>query len=531
MPIPRFLKDLFSWRTARRALISLAVLVTVGALFYTEENIRGKRAWDRYRLEVEAQGEQLDWKTFIPKPVPDDQNVAATPLIQSWFIRSNHVSRGTWKGDYYEQAADHVASLESGRDVSTRQFLDLVAWSRAFDVVRAGKMTGWQNFASGKLDFKSRAKAAPSVLEGLKTNDATFAELRAASMRPLSRYPINYDVEDPAEILLPHLNKVRGVCRRLELKACAELAAGQSEAALEDVRLSLDMADSLKGEPTLISYLVRIACVQATIQPIWEGLAEHAWSDSQLQELQTRLRSYNFMAEMKQPLDAERAMGIAIIDFVKKQGIGTLIEIIGPGQPTPIDKDVANFLWRIVPSGWIYQEQANYCRLFGLQMAGTYDGASRRVYPERIQPNADALEQAFAGRKPFDTIFLHHRLMSTILLPALEKIPIKAAIAQTAADQAAIACALERYRLANGQFPDTLDALPPQFISQLPRDVINGEPYKYRLTKDGQFVLYSGGWNEKDDGSMPGNEDSLGKFIKNLFDGKGGDWVWQYPSL
>jgi hypothetical protein len=34
----------------------------------------------------------------------------------------------------------------------------------------------------------------------------------------------------------------------------------------------------------------------------------------------------------------------------------------------------------------------------------------------------------------------------------------------------------------------------------LPKDAITGESYRYRRTDDGQFVLYSVGWNEKDDG-------------------------------
>ena len=107
-----------------------------------------------------------------------------------------------------------------------------------------------------------------------------------------------------------------------------------------------------------------------------------------------------------------------------------------------------------------------------------------------------------------------------MLVPALSGMPIKAATAQTAADEAMLACALERYRLANGQFPGTLEALVPRFISELPHDVISGEPYKYRRTGDGQFVLYSVGWNEKDDDGVSGN---------TLFDEKEGDWVWQYP--
>lgn len=46
------------------------------------------------------------------------------------------------------------------------------------------------------------------------------------------------------------------------------------------------------------------------------------------------------------------------------------------------------------------------------------------------------------------------------------------------------------------------DALAPQFIIKLPHDVINGQPLKYRRTDDGSFILYSMGWNEKDDGGF-----------------------------
>ena len=104
---------------------------------------------------------------------------------------------------------------------------------------------------------------------------------------------------------------------------------------------------------------------------------------------------------------------------------------------------------------------------------------------------------------------------------------MKAAIAQTAADQAALACALERYRLANGQFPENLTALVPQFVSQLPNDIITGEPLKYRRTDGGQFVLYSVGWNEKDDG---GTIARTKESPNNAQDVTQGDWVWQLPA-
>jgi hypothetical protein len=521
MTNPRFFKWLFSWRTVRRLLVGIACLVTLWALFCTEEDIRGKHAWDSYRRNVEARGENLDFQAFIPKPVPDDQNFAATPFIRSWFVRSNHVFRLVWKGDNYGQAEAHTTVPGARVYAPPRNFLDLVAWSRAFDVIRAGKMTDSQNFVSGKLDLGFRAKAAPSVLEGLKTNDAAFAELRAASQRPFSRYPIEYDLDNPSAILLPHLINVRQGCRRLMLKASAELVAGQSQDALEDVKLALFMADSLKEEPFIISYLVRVACLLSANQPVWEGLAEHAWSDTQLQELETRLQQGDLVSDAKRSLESERACGVTTIELVRKKGLGYLGDLGSdtPSPPLPADHSVANFIGLFVPRGWYYLEKYNYCRLFDTLLGSGIDATKKRISPGQLASGRREFDLQFNGGRA-SNIF-HHRFMSAMLLPAVEKFVGKATQAQTIANQAAVACALERYRLADGQFPNALDALVPRFISQLPHDVITGEPYKYRRSADGQFVLYSVGWNEKDDGGVPG---------KTLFDEEEGDWVWRYPS-
>jgi len=303
------------------------------------------------------------------------------------------------------------------------------------------------------------------------------------------------------------------------LKASAELVAGQSQDALEDVKLALFMADSLKEEPFIISYLVRVACLLSANQPVWEGLAEHAWSDTQLQELETRLQQGDLVSDAKRSLESERACGVTTIELVRKKGLGYL-EGLGndTSPPVPDDHSVANFIGLFIPRGWYYLEEYNHCRLFDMLLGSALDTSKKRVSPGQLA----------AGRQKFDLEFdggrakiIHHRIMAAILLPSIEGFARKSAQAQTVADQAALACGLERYRLANSHFPDTLDALTPRFISQIPHDVITGEPYKYRRTTDGRFVLYSVGWNEKDDGGVPG---------KTLFDESEGDWVWQYPS-
>jgi hypothetical protein len=91
--------------------------------------------------------------------------------------------------------------------------------------------------------------------------------------------------------------------------------------------------------------------------------------------------------------------------------------------------------------------------------------------------------------------------------------------AQTTVNEAVVACALERFRLARGQFPASLEALAPDFVAALPKDVVTGESYKYLRTEDGKISLYSVGWDEKDDGGVPG---------KTISDDRQGDWVWRY---
>jgi hypothetical protein len=111
-----------------------------------------------------------------------------------------------------------------------------------------------------------------------------------------------------------------------------------------------------------------------------------------------------------------------------------------------------------------------------------------------------------------------------VLIPALGAAAGRFAFAQASVDLARVACALERYRLAHGEYPAALDALAPHFIDKLPHDIINGQPLHYRPAADGRFVLYSVGWDEKDDGGIPGLRKSGG------LDAEQGDWVWRYPA-
>ncbi len=65
---------------------------------------------------------------------------------------------------------------------------------------------------------------------------------------------------------------------------------------------------------------------------------------------------------------------------------------------------------------------------------------------------------------------------------------------------AKLAIHLEMYRLENDAYPETLDALVPDFMAELPMDPFGSEGFKYRIEGD-SYLLYSVGTNGKDDGA------------------------------
>ncbi len=115
-----------------------------------------------------------------------------------------------------------------------------------------------------------------------------------------------------------------------------------------------------------------------------------------------------------------------------------------------------------------------------------------------------------------------YNIQALMTFPAVTKSADKFARIQSQVDMARVACALERFRLVHGNYPDVLDALAPQFIQKVPHDIINGQPLRYRLEPNGKFILYSVGWNESDDGGKV-ELTKNGSVIPEQ-----GDWVWKY---
>jgi len=202
-----------------------------------------------------------------------------------------------------------------------------------WQLARTADLTEWQDYYR-KLAAKTNEfpiapqlqSPAQDVLLALSKYDPTIEELRQTSQLSYSRFPLDYDDEDPAEILLPHLAALKRCSQILRLRALAELQNGQSEKAFADVQLALRLADAVRTEPFIITHLVRIAILDLTLQPIWEGLAEHKWSDAQLAELDSELAKLDFLADYKLSVSGERAAHV-IVEPAGPAGPGFFFEV------------------------------------------------------------------------------------------------------------------------------------------------------------------------------------------------------------
>ena len=83
--------------------------------------------------------------------------------------------------------------------------------------------------------------------------------------------------------------------------------------------------------------------------------------------------------------------------------------------------------------------------------------------------------------------------------------------------------ALHRHRIRHGVYPDGLEQLIPELLSEEPKDWMDGEVLRYGVQPDGEFLLYSVGQDCVDDGGDPRSDDSETTY-RQLHQGRDAAW-------
>jgi hypothetical protein len=249
--------------------------------------------------------------------------------------------------------------------------------------------------------------------------------------------------------------------------------------------------------------MINVAVTGLYADTIADGFRLHAWQESQLIALQKQLERINLAPFLKESFHDEQ-VGVC----------RTFQTAMSRFQIQPVPNAT---LWQKIK----YAESSTFMRGFFYFSIINFVKIDQIVV-DSLDPSQKvvSLQKMAEFQREDDKLQHYHfwhmyQLLAIIAVPNWTKAVQTFASNQTKTDEAQIVCALECYRLVHGNYPETLNALAPQFIDKLPRDIIGGQPLEYRRTSVGQFLLYSIGWNEADD---------EGKFNSSY---EQGDWVWQ----
>ncbi len=281
---------------------------------------------------------------------------------------------------------------------------------------------------------------------------------QAADAGGMARYPVDFTAGYNTVLLAQQ--ETRTLARLLSLSAHVHAHDGQNPETLKDVSAIFSVSESLRGDPVLISQLLRIAIHAIGCQLVADMLPHCNWTDTELQNLQIAIGRADFRAEMRIAFHGELALCLNAID----------------GFPYP---------------------------------QSMFRAANKLMAIELLTKSTDGLEtswmEAYKRQQQADTefkamsanTFSRMKYMSaTLILPALQQ-AIHSGIRAEARQNCAIATiAAHRFRLQHGKLPTSLaglqDLIPGEDPVKASRliDPFDGKSLRFKANEDG-VVIYS----------------------------------------
>ena len=515
------------WPAARPLVFSLGLVVTLVGLFFAVENWRGARAWAALEAELRQKGEHVDLAHLIRPPLPDDQNFAATPLFKAAHtLTLSTAPRQSALDATYRWNSSPEADAARRRLAPVTTLDALAPRNRTADAHAVGRLP------NGRLDLAQYAAAirastnyhlsgpaatpAADILAGLAQQTPVLDEIAAATRRPGSRFDIH--PEDLYGALLPALGPMKGLSRTFKLRSVARLATGDGDGAFDDLMTASRLAETMRDEPFTISQLVRLACHAEALRALAEGLAEHRWTDAQLQEYQKFQENLGFRSGLLGALRAEATVAQLTLDLLKRDRPSVLMMDRLMSNEGGTEEDGGLVLFCFAPSGWFDQNRVSLVKYFQTQIH-QIEASGSAALPDQTFDVLLTQLKVTASRE-----FLPYNFYPAMLMPAMKRIVSHVNQAEARQRMTITACALERYWLKHRAYPGALKELVPEFLAAVPVDLLNPaatpEPLTYRRTDDGWYVLYSFGENRKDDHGIFRDSPAT---VNDL------DWVWPTP--
>jgi hypothetical protein len=481
-------------------LILIGLMLAFTTLMMVGTHIRARRTVESFTAQLAARGEKLRIDDLAPSPLP--------------------ASNAVWE---FTGAASRLAvtdpNLEPVLMHCVKPGRALVAWKHAV------------------LSREDTSNAWPRLEPAWSNAAVSPAALRAALEKPLLVWDLDY--AKALDLQFPQLGPVRRCGRTLAMSAVWELHRGNAEAAWADLETMSTLLQRYRGEPLILCQLTRCGMAGTGVAAMWEALQYPGWSEAQLAAWQKTWSAIDLFEPMEAALSMEIALTGPIFDQLRQSRVrfGAVIgwrDSAGPNSEGELVllgelREALLKLHARTLGYWSWKWWNSYAEeLCAIQMWYAGVLAVRRARAEQAwQPARQQLEDtlkqvAHSFAKASNDFKLRDEYDGSQVRRLLDRV----AAAESQRRLLTAALALERYRVRHGRYPGDLPALAPEFVPEVPRDFIDGQPLRYQLKGTNAFLLYSVGADGEDNGGDASPEDQE----KSLRPWSGRDWVWPAPA-
>ncbi|MCC5821869.1 MAG: type II secretion system protein GspG [Phycisphaerales bacterium] len=349
------------------------------------------------------------------------------------------------------------------------------------------------------LDEIRQAAARPAMgipITDRWRNDREWTPGEALDPSPdLSRRPLLLEVSMRKHMPIGYL---LGVFR---FDSTAAISNEDPDRLIDNTRAMIHIARQMHTEQTLLDQLIvgRFLTTAAEIVDKALTSTDPLFSQDQLQTLQTLLWS-DAVDQSRLDLTHERRVADELIERTYSGRPGTKgsitidgINLLGASEgdaPTP--RVLLAAMW---PTRHLFANRPQVERSLteGFEAAERVHNDGPASYPQFLGMLAE-IEDRHINRGP---------VTIPLLIAPLGRAALTAHHTRTHLRATATRLALERHKLTNGHYPETLADLVPTYLQELPQDPFNpGHPLNY-LLRDNQPILYSVGSNGIDNHATP----------------------------
>ncbi len=401
-----------------------------------------------------------------------------------------------WRVNLYfivnsQLAAIHSAGFPaSGAELNTWLPTAPDSENGAFPLLEAAKLIielpNTRSNTITQVNFSNSTNIWPPALQPVvelfvRTNSAALAKAGEALRFTQFRFPIDWSFGPSTE--LPHLAHLKGLARIAAMAAILDAQKNDAPNWLQHLRIQLQIAQSLKDEPIVLSPLVRSSILFMASKTTEFGMDRLAFTDDDLKTLQALFEASTATNIVARAFIGERALTIPAFRLGRREIDAYSTE--ENDKPKPV-----RFEGKIYLPNYIHG-------FFERDLSFFLETMDKAISIGSLPP-----PQNLVLSNHFDAAFqtAHSRLylLSSMTLGSYRLFALKQARTDAHVQTALAAIAIERFRLANHRLPDSLAELVPAFLPAEPIDPFTAKPLHYLKLTHG-FTVYSVDSNGIDD--------------------------------